>query len=327
MRSLFTIAATLLVFSACATGPKNFSQQDFQANKQDYIDTYSDVSSGGILKASKKIIVPSFKVYFQTKSSGSNSNETFMKSATSSTQLSLELQLDRKVMQELVDKAYAKTLDDLKLLGYEVIDANELASISPEYKKYLEGDRMKKSPQDIDGRYLEFAPTGMKLELSGEEVKTHGFSNFGNKFGTKLSDVVNGITDKINAISIQPVLMVGVGIYDKDSSMSSIDVKAKQGLSVMVGTRYVFSQDNDFGQISLQEPIVAEAQFGKLVEASTAVDNVNEVISFINSLGGGKQRTSNTYRLEANAEQYRAAAWPLIEATQEIFRERVKNEL
>lgn len=319
--------ASLAILGACATGPKIFDPQHFQANKQDYVDDHADVSSGGILDESKKVIVPDFKVYFQTRSAGSNSNATFMKSATSTSSIALELQLDQKAMQELTDQAYAKFLKDLTELGYEVIDPPKLAALSPEYKKYVEGDKMKSSPQDIDGQFMEFAPTGMKLELPGQEVKKNTFANFGSSFGTNLIDVVNEASGKLEAISIRPILFVGVGIYEQGSTFSSIDVKAKQGISLMKGTRYEFSEDGSYGKVTLDEPLTTEASYGKLVEATSAVDNIRGVFSFFNSLTGGKQHSSNTYRLEANAEQYKATAWPLIEATQEIFRERMKQEL
>jgi len=61
------VSAAILTAVGCSSGPKGpFTEADFNANRESYVKSYTDVSSGGVLDESKKVIIPDFKVYFQT---------------------------------------------------------------------------------------------------------------------------------------------------------------------------------------------------------------------------------------------------------------------
>ncbi len=309
--------------------PKAHSlNQNFKKIKKEYTEKYTDVSGGGILDESKKLIVPNFKVYFQTEVQGKSQTGHFMTSNDAKVSGKLRLSVDPKVLQELTDKAFEQYVADMKSLGYTVIDQFEFAKQYPDFKKYLESDNMEASPKNIEGQYLALSPTGWRMELPGFELGYNRGGMFASAFRQNLMKIMYKATDELEAISMQPVLIVSLGSIEGSNSFKTATVEAKQNISVMAQSKYNFSEDSSVGYVMLEKGLESNMDYGKIVRADTAGDTARSWVSAIGyGLLGKSENNSATWLLEANADAFKKAAWPVMKATQEMFKDKIKEEL
>lgn len=317
-----------ILAAACSSKPKGpFTESEFAKNKKEYIENYTDISKSGILTESKKVIVPDFKVYFQTQAKGAATTGHALTTNDSRVSGKLQLAVDQKILQELTDMAYEKFVADMKALGYEVIDPMKLAELSPEFKEYWESDSMKASPQNVDDQYLAYAPTGWKLEQPGVELGLNKWGMFKGAFGANLQKISAKITDDKEMIRMQPVLIVSFGGIVGHKGYSSATIEAYQNLTVLPQSKYNFTEDYSAGNVVLEKPLESNSEYGKIVKADSAGDTAKGYLSALSYALGGSQNNSHTWVVEADQEKFKSTAWTVMKSVQEMFKDKMKEEM
>lgn len=325
---LLPVAVAALIISGCAGAPKGpFDQSDFAANKKSYTESYTDVSNGDILTESKKVIIPNFKVYFQTEAKGASESGNFLTSNNARVSGKLRLAVDPKVLQELTDEMYNQLVADLKAQGYTVIDPTAFAEMYPDFKKYAEADYMKPTPQDIDGQYLAYSPTGWKMELPGFELGKNATGQLASAFRQNLMKIMAKATDELEAISIEPVMIIGFGAIEGSRSHTTASIEAKQNISVMAQSKYGLRESWDMGHILLEKNFESGVDYGRIVRADTAGDTTQGYMSALGKgLFGMSDNLRSTWLVEADAAKFKTEVRRMAKASQEMFLERIKEE-
>lgn len=327
-KTLIAVAA-IFTITSCSSAPKGpFNETEFNSNIKTYADSHVDVSSGGILDESKKMIVPNFKVYFQTQAKGSAESGNFLTTNNARTSGKLNLAVDPKVLQEITDQAYAQFVEDMKSLGYTVIGPEELANQYPDFKEYVASDNMKTSPQNIDGQFMVYAPTGWKIELPGFEVGLNQTGLFKSAFRQNLMKIVYNATNKLDAISMEPVFIVGFGSIDGKITHTTASVQANQDISVLEGSKYIYKEGSSVGHVMMEKKLNSGIPYGKIIRADTAGDTTRAYFSAFgyNMLGKGENKSA-TWLIEADGSKFKTEANKMLKASQALFKNKIKEEL
>lgn len=332
---------SLLLGCASAQTGTNFAAEPFDANaytadRAGTTKAFTDVEKAGVWKESKKVLVPEFKVYFQLQAKNSAETGHALSGLGSNRKESrvsqkMVLQVDQQVLQEITDGLYADFVANLKSLGYEVVDAKALAESYPEFKKYFEGTSMKASPYAMNDAVVAFGPTGWKIEQQEFDLIASGLAKPGvtsafNAFGTTLQDVMVRATDKLDAIRVQPIFVVGFGSVMASKGFNSASVQSEQGVKVLPGTQLKTGEGWTNGSVSLRKYFGANEAYGKFVDASTLTDKSRNIMSALGTVLGAGGNDSSTVVLQADSAKFKTLAMAQLKTAQELLFERVKME-
>jgi len=237
---------------------------DLKAAPETQMATYVDIDGGDKLKGVRRVVVPQFRIEFQTRAEASASDGRYLgggqhASASSSAYVHLK-GIDDALLQKLTDQAYAAFVKDMSAQGVEVIGPDRLADVA-EYEPVLRvGKASGETLETKDSISRFFAPTGGRVYalLRRTDKDRQGF---GSGLSTGFSDMQKEIpraelalAKKYDAPSLKVLLTVtparvkagaaaGGGLIGAAVSlMSSSEVKP--GLTVTEESRLVFRSAN-----------------------------------------------------------------------------------
>lgn len=332
---IFASIGFLSFFLGCASTPPQtpFDAAAFQANRTEVAKNFTDTGKTGIFKESKKVLLPEFKVYFQTKASmTSKSGNAFSEMAgkkTAQVRQRVNVIVDPKAMQELTDKLYEDFVKDLASLGYEVLDPKKISAEFEEFKKYYEGDKMVSSPANINDTWLAFAPTGWKLEHPEVDIGMPGVSAGFSAFSTTLNDVMGRAMEKMKAIRMSPQFALSAARISDEGGATYAAVKPVQGVRVMINLTTVRAWEGwNRGHVTLRSPVISDEEVGKFVAANELGDSARNVLSAVgSSLFGMGANESHAVIFEANTAKFKQIAGTQLQSARELMMERLKTEL
>ncbi|MCA1979076.1 MAG: hypothetical protein LDL19_07540 [Thiobacillus sp.] len=230
---------------------------DLKAAPESLAGEYTDGEGLEKLAGLKRVVVPQFRVEFQTRAESTGSNNSAYVNLTG---------VDDALMQRLTDQAYAGFVRDLAAAGVEVIGPDKLAE-APEYEPVLRvGKPSGETLETKDSISRFFAPTGGRVYqlLRRTDEDRQGI---GSGFATAFADLQKelpkaelALAKKYDAPSLKVLLTVsparvkagaqaGGGLIGAAVAMLS-SAEVKPGLAVTEESRLVFRSaghsENDF---------------------------------------------------------------------------------
>lgn len=314
-------AAVLLTLNGCVTttneGTVPGKSTGFLGRKQNDIKVTTDKAFAG----AQKIAIGSFKVGFiEEGKSSAKAGRGFGGKATAKLELT---GVPDSVKQQITDAAYADFINQLKALGYEVIDYETLIQ-DADYAKskaidlpfktdnspYALGQEITYlAPSGFDGLRL-FQKDGMGLKGGiGFNSPTMAAVKYAEQTGSKVVSV-NYIVDFANAAgsggSFRSTASVSVG--------QGLSVKPGSGVELIGGQGGTFSKNN--GSIELGQPVFTTETFAEVIEdTSTANKSIQYAANAVSLLGGMGSNISRSYEIRANPEQYKTLVNGLLNET------------
>lgn len=252
----------LVLCLACAT-PLHAAELDYfdlKAAPETQVATYVDIEGADKLKGVRRVVVPQFRIEFQTRAEASASDGRYLgggQHASASNSAYVHLKgVDDTLLQKLTDQAYAQFVKELAGQGIEVIGPDTLAGVE-EYEPVLRvGKPSGETLETKDSISRFFAPGGGRVYalLRRSDKDRQGF---GSSFSTAFADMQKEIpraelalAKKYDAPSLKVLLTMtparvkagaaaGGGLIGAAVSlMSSSEVKP--GLTVTEESRLVF---------------------------------------------------------------------------------------
>lgn len=243
---------------------EDLSYFDLKDTPEAQMATYVDIDGAEKLKGVRRVVVPQFRIEFQTRAEASASDGRYLgggQHASSSSSAYVHLKgVDDALLQKLTDQAYAAFVKDMAAQGIEVIGPDQLANVA-EYEPVLRvGKASGETLETKDSISRFFAPAGARVYalLRRTDKDRQGF---GSGLSTGFSDMQQEIpraelalAKKYDAPSLKVLLTVsparvkagaaaGGGLIGAAVSlMSSSEVKP--GLTVTEESRLVLRSAN-----------------------------------------------------------------------------------
>lgn len=230
---------------------------DMKAAPDSLVADYVDGEGLEKLAGVKRVVVPQFRIEFQTRAESTDSNNSAYVNLTG---------VDDALMQRLTDRAYADFVKELAAKGVEVIGPEKLAEVA-EYEPVLRvGKPSGESLETKDSISRFFAPSGARVyQLLRRSDKDR--QGFGSGFATGFADMQKEIpkaelalAQKYGAPNLKVLLTVsparvkagaraGGGLVGAAVLMLS-SAEVRPGLTVTEESRLVFRSashsENDF---------------------------------------------------------------------------------
>ncbi|NTV95294.1 MAG: hypothetical protein HGA75_07720 [Thiobacillus sp.] len=264
------LALLCLALALPARAADELSYFDLKAAPEAQMAAYVEVDGGARLKDVRRVVVPQFRVEFQTRAESSASDGRYLgggshASASSSAYVHLK-GLDDALMQKITDRAYAAFVQDMTAKGIEVIGPDKLAA-EPEYEPVLRvGKASGETLETKDSLSRFFAPAGGRVYalLRRTDKDRQGFGSglatgfadmqkeipkaelaLAKKYGAPCLKVLLTVSPaRVRASAAAAGGLIGAAV----SLMSSTEIKP--GLTVTEESRLVFRSaghsENDF---------------------------------------------------------------------------------
>jgi len=279
-----------------------------------------------LLEKSDKILIPAFRVVFNTQASASASTDSRLinlgsSSKTSDTSMTMKVNLGgvtESALQKIADEAYADFLAGLKASGKEPIPYDEFKN-HESYKEidFAEASAGKAFFKDMkmgDPRaFFVQSPKALPLFfLNSDQFGDQGIFGLGNwKKLTALSHDLDAVI-VIPTISIDFVQMHGSGKRSLFKKSSSVKMQQEVSLIPQLSNLYVLHAKpkvaGDFQQYPLDEEIVIPGGYGKATLIKER-DNTALVYALSAATGtAGSVSKRSEYMIDANPEAYAALA-------------------
>ena len=261
------------------------------------------------------LMVPFFRIKFMKRTGDASSQSAFMGSAKDRVSVSIKASLEgieEETFQEITDLAYTDLLDQLREVGYQVLDKDDFLG-STAYQKY------KKTYPNSTGNYTAAVPQDMGYP---------GFKGMGNNGGRLIADLKAGL--------LQVDYLLNFAAFGKSSSERfgtlSADLSVGQVAHVMgtlMAAQYEGAKCNSFngcwGKMSnlrLGQVTYSTQEFGTFVDAmSKGAKAAQGAAKALSALTGGSRSHRSKLALQADAEKYKTAA---LEALREANRRYVQ---
>jgi len=352
-----TVLLAGLILSGCAaSGPKYFDPSQFGADKNAFVEKFTDSENAKHVAKVKKVIIPTFQVEFLTKTSGGSSSKSYTTGNSASVTVSFSLKgVSEQTMSGITERLYDKFVSDLKAAGYEVVPQAALAK-SSNYQK-LVAKYSKKSPfldesglLEKDGKSLIFSPKGMPVYFSTIDANTkkvgffEGMSQIGSSMkGEAVMNYEGALMHDFEAGLIKPHFVVGFatmeGASSSGGSFLSASVKSEMNVTIPVqktqiqffpsydkpGDMYIVNGES--GRVFLKEPMVASDNIASSVvdttsATTTVATGLCNTLSAVDRLYGGKGMGSmkiTDYDANLVESAYKTAAVQNLNAASEML--------
>lgn len=351
-----------LLLSGCASGPKYFDNNKFASDKKAFVEKYTDSESSRRLAKVKKVVIPSFRVEFLTRTSGGSSARDYSSGNSVSASVAYNLKgVSEKTMLSITNSLYDKFVSDLTAAGYEVVPQSALEK-SDNYKK-LVAKYDKKSPfldesgiLEKDGKSLIFAPKGMPVYFSTLDTNTKkpglfdAFGQMGSAFkGEAVMNYEGAIMHDFEAALIKPNFVVGFATIEGSKSLGgsfiSASVKSEMNITIPVqrtqiqffpsyskpGDTYIVDGSN--GRVFLKEPMIAGDNIASEVVdvtpiGTTVATGVLNVLSAVSRASGGSGSSMSITEYDAKMVEatYKNAAIQNLSAASELLVMKASSE-
>lgn len=251
------------------------------------IDDMNTVGNPKHIPDNNKVILPYFRVTYAL---GGKYLNNVGGVTTSKTKVMSKLTgVDEATMQQITDQIYADLLNQLKAVGFEVIDVATLES-NEKFQK------IKRAYPVVKKDTAMFTPAGMPYPGT-IDVKAYTLAQDVDALMLKADYTVNFVVLNRNEKKVSIL---------KDKS----DVAVSQGINVF-GEISVITPKG-FIIFQIQQPILSKKIFGDVENATTKMDKVGDGITMVAGiLGGGKlgnRVSTNRVEVETTPEEYKVAA-------------------
>lgn len=253
---------------------------------------YFDVSKGGKLEDSKRIMVAGYHCGFVI--------QTGAYAGGRNVKVSMNMLLGgikKEDLQEIADSAYAAFLAQIKATGREVVSYDELRAT----KAYAKWDTTALEPGKIFSKQYTFAASKTYVVVSPKAIPlafTHVSPiNDRSAFGIGNAKAMWAMADEVKAILVVPLITIDIANFEgSGASMftNSANLEAGQLISTEIGrTIYNFyGPSYGYGNANLiKKPIIADGPFGVFDESPEAYNHfdIGSALSSFDKGGVGVQ--------------------------------------